>query len=258
MSKQMIYDLQQVGCSYRQRSICPWNRSKNIFWALKDISFQVCRGETVGIIGKNGAGKSTLLRLMAGIIEPSRGTIYREKGIRSTLLSLGAGFDKGLTGGQNIYLNGLLLGMKKSEIDACYHDIIDLAELGEFIDQPVLTYSSGMRSRLGFAIAYYVNADVILIDETLSVGDGAFRLKSSELLKKKIQSDQTVILVTHSISTTRALCDRIVWLEHGRSMKQHEKNETLIAYDKYLKTGVIQPEFLSTQDSEKGNSTYGK
>jgi ABC transporter-related protein len=244
MSKQMIYDLRNVGCSYRQRSLFPWNRSKNIFWALEDISFQVYRGETVGIIGKNGAGKSTLLRLMAHIIEPSRGTLYRDRSIRSTLLSLGAGFDRGLSGGQNIYLNGLLLGMKKKEIDECYRDIIDLAELGDFIDQPVLTYSSGMRSRLGFAIAYYVNADVILIDETLSVGDGAFRLKSSELLKKKIQSDQTVILVTHSISTIRELCDRVVWLEHGRSMRQHGKDETLIAYDNYLKTGVVQPEFL--------------
>ena len=119
MSKQMIYDLRNVGCSYRQRSLFPWNRSKNIFWALEDISFQVYRGETVGIIGKNGAGKSTLLRLMAHIIEPSRGTLYRDRSIRSTLLSLGAGFDRGLSGGQNIYLNGLLLGMKKKEIDEC-------------------------------------------------------------------------------------------------------------------------------------------
>ncbi len=244
MDKHMILDLQHVGCFYKKRNSVPWKTAKNVYWALNDVSFPVFRGETLGVIGKNGVGKSTLLRLIANIIAPDKGCIYREKSLRTTLLSLGAGFDNNLSGRQNIFLNGLFLGMKKREIMACQDDIIKLAELGAFIDQPVQTYSSGMRSRLGFAIAYYIKSDVILIDETLSVGDGAFRQKSAELLKNKITSGQTVILVSHSISAIRELCDRIIWIEYGKSMIEHGKNETLIAYDKYLKTGVIDSDFI--------------
>jgi lipopolysaccharide transport system ATP-binding protein len=173
----------------------------------------VRRGEALGIIGKNGAGKSSLLRVLAGIISPDRGA-YINHGYRATLLSLQVGFDRRLSGRENVMLSGLLLGLAKSEIVARMEEIIAFSELEEFIDQPIQTYSSGMRARLGFATAFYVRPDVLLIDEVLGVGDAAFVEKSKARMRERIRSDTTV-LVSHNAAAITELCDRAVWLHQG-------------------------------------------
>lgn len=218
MTQDTIFKLHHIGACYRKRTSLPWKDNK--FWALHDVSFDVIAGQTVGIIGRNGAGKSTLLKILAGIIMPDRGTICRRADVTVTMQSVGAGFDDRLTGRQNIFLSGLLLGMDKPSIANRVDEIIRLADIGEFIDEPIKHYSSGMRSRLGFAIAYYVDTDVILIDEVLAAGDQAFREKSSELLKEKIKSDRTVVLVSHDIPKISELCDRVIHIEKGRSIEE--------------------------------------
>ncbi len=225
--KKMIFDLKNVGMCYRKVASLPW--SCNEFWALKDVSFSVHRGETVGVIGRNGAGKSTLLRILANIIKPDIGLITRAD-VTVTMQSIGAGFDPRLTGRQNIFLSGLLLGMDKQHISQRIEKIIELADIGDFIDEPVKHYSSGMRARLGLSIAYYVDADVILIDEVLAVGDQAFKKKASELIKGKIKSDRTVVLVTHSMDTLRELCDRVIQIEDGRSLPELPVDQTIARY----------------------------
>ena len=225
--EELIFNLQNIGMCYRKAASMPWNGNK--FWALHDVSFEVYRGQTVGIIGRNGAGKSTLLKVMAGIIMPDKGIISRAK-VTITMQSLGAGFDPRLTGRQNIFLNGLLLGMEKKHIQKCVDKIIELADIGDFIDEPIKHYSDGMRSRLGFSIAYYVDTDVMLIDEALAAGDHAFQEKASELIKKKIKSDHTVILVSHSIPTIQELCDRVIQIEEGRSLPELPVEQTIKRY----------------------------
>ncbi len=228
----VIYELSNVAVYYKKVAVVPWlNTGK--FWALKDVSFQVKRGETVGVIGRNGAGKSTLLKIIAGILEPDRGKIKRSSHLQSTMLSLGAGFDFYLTGRQNIILNGLLLGISKKDIKKKIDSIIELADIKDFIDEPIRHYSTGMQARLGFAIAYHADADVILIDETLAVGDQEFQEKSGNLIKEKIESDHTVVLVSHSFPIIKSLCDRIIWIEDGVSMPEMPVAETM---NKYMET----------------------
>jgi len=222
-----VVDIQNVGLCYRRGAALPWR--KNEFWALKEVSFSVQRGETFGIIGRNGAGKSSLLKIIAGIIEPDRGTIQRAM-IRSTILSFGAGFEARLTGRQNIMLNGLQLGMNRAYVRSRMDRIIDLADIGAFIDQPVRTYSTGMRARLGFAIAYFIETDVLLIDEALAAGDEVFRRKAASLMKEKIQTDLTVILVSHSMALVRELCGRVIQIENGHSLPERPVSETVQHY----------------------------
>lgn len=212
VEEKKVIQVESVGISYR-RSNNPFSKDK--YWALKDISFDVYAGETLGILGRNGAGKSTLLRMLARIIEPDRGTIQFESGFRSALLALQVGFSGQLTGRQNILMSGMLLGMERQTMLRGMSSIIEMAALGEFIDQPVRTYSSGMRARLGFAIAIFSDPDVILLDEVLGVGDAAFRKQSSQLIKEKIRSDKTVILVSHNVGTIKQMCDRAIWIEDG-------------------------------------------
>ena len=223
----IIFNLQNIGMCYRKAASMPWNGNK--FWALHDVSFQVHRGQTVGIIGRNGAGKSSLLKILAGIIKPDKGVITRAN-VTITLQSLGAGFDARLTGRQNIFLNGLLLGMDKKHIKICVDKIIELADIGDFIDEPIKHYSDGMRSRLGFSIAYYVDTDVMLIDEALAAGDQAFKEKASELIKEKIKSDRTVVLVSHAMPTIQELCDRVIQIENGRSLPELSVEQTIKRY----------------------------
>lgn len=227
-----IFSLKNIGVSYARKTVCFWRPGAR-FWALQDVSFDVHRHQTVGIIGRNGSGKSTMLKLLAGIIEPDRGQIVRQSQ-RTTLLSLGAGFTPLLSGRQNVFINGLLIGMTKDEIEAKYQQILDIAELGSHIDEPVETYSTGMRARLGFAIAYHADSDAILIDETLGVGDERFRRKSEELIKQKINSDYTVVIVSHHINTLKELCDRVVWIEDGHSREERPVEETLENYLQYI------------------------
>src|SRR5690606_5298198 len=200
----MCFD--DVGVSYRNSMRFMGSR-KN--WALRHISFDVRRGETLGIIGRNGAGKSTLMKLLADIINPDEGKIEREFG-KLQLLSLQVGFLMHLTGRENAIMSGMLLGLRKKDILSGMKQIIEFSELGSQIDDPVRTYSAGMRARLGFAVARETSPDVLLIDEALSVGDAKFREKSKAVMAERIRSEKTVIIVSHNEQTIKEFCDRVI------------------------------------------------
>ncbi len=187
------------------------------FWADRDVSFTLERGEMLGIIGSNGAGKSTLLKAVSGIMEPTRGSIRRE-GTIAALLELGSGFDGDLTVKENTYLRGAMLGYTRKFMDETYGDIIDFAELREFEDRPFKQLSSGMKSRLAFSIASLVEPDILILDEVLSVGDGAFRKKSEAKMREIINGGATTILVSHSLPQVREMCDKVLWLNKGRQI----------------------------------------
>jgi lipopolysaccharide transport system ATP-binding protein len=223
-----LLSVDHVGLYYsRRRGFLKRSR----FWALKDVSFDLYGGETLGVIGRNGVGKSTLLRVLAGIIAPDTGSVMVHRpGLRISLLSLGAGFVPFLSGRENAILNGMMLGATKREIISRMDDIVAFSELNDFFDEPVNTYSTGMRARLGFSVAYHLEPDVILLDEVLGVGDEAFRKKSTDAMKQRIKSDKTVVLVSHSVPLLRELCDRIVWIEAGKSQLQGSVPEVLDAY----------------------------
>lgn len=209
---------------------------KEKFRALDNISFKVNKGEVLGIIGQNGSGKSTLLKIIANIFEPDSGSI-NSFGNKVGLLSLGAGFDNNLSGYENIFLSGMLLGYNKKYIKSIINEIIEFSELKEFIYKPVGTYSSGMYSKLSFAIAAFLEKDIILIDEVLSVGDIHFKEKSSNKIKELISDkEKTVIIVSHSISTVKDLCDRIMWLDEGKIMEQGEPKQILKEYKEFMKS----------------------
>lgn len=225
-----LIELQNVGLCYRSNHIF-YAKRRGRFWALDDVSLSVYPGETLGVIGRNGAGKSTLLKTIAGILKPDRGQVIL-RAERIALLSLQIGFVPHLTGKENIVLSGLLLGYSRREIKNRMPDIIAFAELGNFIHQPIDTYSTGMRARLGFAIAFYTNPDVLLVDETLGVGDANFKKKSTQKMKERIQSNHTVVLVSHNAKVIGELCDRVVWVENGRSLMEGETATVLEAYAK--------------------------
>jgi lipopolysaccharide transport system ATP-binding protein len=184
------------------------------FWAVRNLSFSIEKGETLGLIGANGSGKSTLLRLMTGIFPPDEGEISVE-GKVGALISLGAGFNAQMTGRENIYLNGAILGMNRAEIRKNFDAIVDFAELGEFLDAPVSSYSSGMTVRLGFSIAAHSHADLLIIDEVLSVGDLAFSIKCHRKMSEFRQNGGTTVLVSHNNQLIRNVCKQAIWLEHG-------------------------------------------
>ena len=187
------------------------------FWANRNISFNLEEGDMLGIIGTNGAGKSTLLKAVSGIMRPSEGTIVRH-GTIAALLELGSGFDGDLTVKENAYLRGAMLGYTRKFMDETYEQIIDFAELKEFEDRPFKQLSSGMKSRLAFSIASMVRPDILILDEVLSVGDGAFRKKSEAKMKEIINGGATTILVSHSLNQVRSMCSKILWLHKGRQI----------------------------------------
>ena len=219
--------LDNIGVSYPQRQ---GFLKRAGYWALQDISFSIFHGETVGIIGRNGVGKTTLLRLLSNIISPDKGRILREHGLRTVLLSLQAGFIPALTGRQNAIISGITLGLSRQKIESHIEQIVEFSELGEFIDQPVSTYSAGMRARLGFSVAMQVKPDVLLIDEVIAVGDEAFRKKSSEVIRERVKADETTVLVTHFPQLAKALCNRLIWLENGRIRMIGDVESVLTAY----------------------------
>ena len=184
------------------------------FWALKDISFEVQRGETFGIIGRNGSGKSTMLKCLAKILQPEQGTVAIT-GSMSALLELGAGFHPELSGRENVYLNGAILGLSRRQIDERFDEIVEFAGLREFIDTPVKNYSSGMYVRLGFAVAINVDPDVLIIDEVLAVGDTEFQEKCADKINDFRDKGRTIVLVSHSLSDVRNLCSRVAWIDKG-------------------------------------------
>ena len=209
--------------------------SGKIFKAVKGVSFEVPKGEILGICGKNGSGKSTLLRAISGIFSPDHGSINLH-GNSISLLSIGVGFQKQLTGYENIYLSGMLLGYTKEEIDKKVDEIIEFSELGEFIYRPVRSYSSGMYSKLAFSITAILETDIILIDEVLSVGDIHFKEKSYNKMKELISdSNRTVVIVSHSSKTVEELCDRVIWLHEGLIKEEGNPHKIMAKYEEFMR-----------------------
>ena len=199
------------------------------FWALKDVSFEVPEGSTFGLIGSNGSGKSTLLKCLAKIYYPEKGSIGY-KGRVAALLEVGSGFHPELSGRENIFLNGSILGMKKAEITKKFDEIVDFSGVEQFIDQPVKNYSSGMYVRLGFSVAINVDPDVLVVDEVLSVGDAEFQEKCAQKFVDFKKAGKTVILVSHAMGAVRSMCDHAAWLSHGELISIGEAKPTIDAY----------------------------
>jgi len=211
MTNKIVISAKNVGVAYRRLSGL-FKHEK--YWALKDITLDVYKGETLGILGKNGVGKSTLLKILAGIIRPDKGSVINY-GVSASLLSLQAGFVQYLTGKENAILGGMMLGLTKKEITQKIEEIYEYSDIGDFFYQPVRSYSSGMRARLGFSVAIYANPDVILLDEVLGVGDSDFRIKSTKTMKQIVRSEKTIIIVSHQPALIKELCDRVVLISNG-------------------------------------------
>ena len=212
------------------------------FWADRHVTFSLDRGDMLGIIGTNGAGKSTLLKAISGIMVPTVGRVECNGKI-AALLELGSGFDGDLTVKENTYLRGAMLGYTKKFMDDTYESIIDFAELKEFENRPFKQLSSGMKSRLAFSIASLVNPDILILDEVLSVGDGAFRQKSEAKMKSIITGGATTILVSHSIAQVRTMCNKVLWLDHGNQIAfGNDVKHICDKYEEYLKTKVLPKE----------------
>ena len=205
------------------------DRKKEKLHVLKDIDFQVEKGEVFGIIGRNGAGKSTLLKIISGILKPTKGRVTL-KGNVAPMLELGSGMDSNLTGRENVFLNGSILGFSKSFLEERYDDIVDFSELGEFMEVPVRNYSSGMISRLAFSIASMVVPDILIADEILSVGDERFQEKSKKRMVELMKSGTTVLFVSHNIAQVEEICDRVMWLEDGYVKMMGDASEVCQAF----------------------------
>jgi ABC-type polysaccharide/polyol phosphate transport system ATPase subunit len=212
-----------------QRSILRDLRPSETFPALTDVTFSVPKGSTYGVIGKNGSGKSTALKLVAGITKPTSGTV-RVVGRISALIELGAGFHPEISGRENVFINGIMLGLSKREIQERFDEIVDFAELREFIDAPVKTYSSGMYMRLGFAVAIHVNPDVLLVDEVLAVGDEGFTHKCLDKFAEFRRRGKTILLVTHSLGLVERFCDEALWIDHGTARASGDPRRVVGAY----------------------------
>lgn len=209
--------------------------------ALDDINLELYRGETLGVIGRNGCGKSTLLKVLAGILEPDTGKVELNNH-KVSLQTLAAGFDQELSGEDNAVISSMLLGHRRSIAKENLNKINEFAELEDSFYEPVKTYSSGMRARLGFAVAITMHADVLLVDEVLGVGDAIFRQKAEKAILDKINSDQTVVFVSHSTSQVQRLCDRVIWLEQGKIYKMGEAKSVIEGYLSFLRDKANEPE----------------
>ncbi len=221
---------------YRERNnslkiaIMRGGRAKvDMFWALQDVSFEVYEGSTTGLIGENGSGKSTMLKCLARILRPDTGSVS-VTGKMSALLELGAGFHPELSGRENVFLNGAILGLKQKELAAKFDDIVDFAGIGQYIDEPVKNYSSGMYVRLGFSVAINVEPDILLVDEVLAVGDEAFQRKCLERFADLKNSGKTVIIVSHSMGSVINMCDHVIWFKKGRKMADGDPRQVVEAY----------------------------
>jgi ABC-type polysaccharide/polyol phosphate transport system ATPase subunit len=201
--------------------------------ALKEVSFSVRHGTVLGVLGANGAGKSTLVRTIAGILPPTTGRVELE-GRVSTLLALGVGFNKQLSGRENVVLGGLAAGLSRSQMEAKYDEIVEFAELEEFMDLPMRTYSSGMYGRLAFSVAVNMDPDILLIDEALSVGDARFKRKSFRRMRKLCEEDRTVVLVSHALQSIKDLCDQAIWMHEGELRMWDDPEAVIDAYTEFL------------------------
>jgi len=222
---EVLVELENVGVAFSAQRRLAGGR----FWALEDVSLTLRRGERLGVIGRNGAGKSTLLRAIAGILVPDRGTIRRAP-VSCQLLSLSLGFVPHLSGRDNAVLSGLMLGLRRRDIIARLPAIREFSELGDFFEQPIAAYSAGMVMRLSFSVAIQVEPDVLLIDEVLAVGDTEFQQKSGAAMHARMGEGHTVVLVSHDEQQISALCDRVLWIEHGRSVLESDRDTVFAAY----------------------------
>ena len=213
----------------KERLVRGWKNKTEVRTVLKDINLEIKKGETVALIGVNGSGKSTLLKLMTKIIYPNKGTL-KTYGKLTSLLELGAGFHPDFTGRENIYFNAAIFGLTRQEIDARLQSIIDFSELGDFIDSPVRTYSSGMYMRLAFSVAINVDAEILLIDEILAVGDQHFQEKCFAKLEELAKSNMTIVIVSHSLGSIRKLCNRAIWINNGEVAMDGEASKVIDAY----------------------------
>src|SRR5712664_4451297 len=212
-----------------QRSILRDLQPSETFPALTDVSFAVQKGSTYGVMGRNGSGKSTALKLVAGITKPTSGSV-RVEGRISALIELGAGFHPEISGRENVFINGIMLGLTKREVGRRFDEIVDFAEMKDFIDAPVKTYSSGMYMRLGFAVAIHVDPDVLLVDEVLAVGDEGFTHKCLDKFAEFRRSNKTILLVTHSLNLIERFCDDALWLDSGHAMSHGDTKRVVGAY----------------------------
>lgn len=241
VNKETVVRLEQVGVRYRIASerVATFKEymirrfqgkiALGDFWALRQVDLSIFKGEMIGLIGPNGAGKSTLLKLIARVMRPTKGRVW-VKGVVAPLLEFGAGFHPDLTGRENIFLNGALLGFTNSEMQEKFDRIVDFAELWEFIDVPVRNYSSGMAARLGFAVATDIDPDILILDEILSVGDESFQRKSLSRMREFRDHGATIILVSHNMETISDMCHRAVWLDHGQITMVGESGDVVPAY----------------------------
>ena len=228
LSKEKVDSLKEYIIKSIKREI-----NYNEFWALKDVSFTVEKGDRVGILGLNGAGKSTLLKVIAGVFKPTEGSVTKY-GKVAPLLELGAGFDPQYTGKENIYLYGAVLGYSKEFIDEKYDEIVEFSELGNFIDVPIKNYSSGMKSRLGFSIATVVSPKILILDEVLSVGDAKFRKKSEKKVLNMFDAGVTVLFVSHSLAQVKRLCNKAMILDKGKLVAYGDIDEIAERYEKMI------------------------
>ena len=201
------------------------------FWALKNVTFSVNKGDVVGLIGSNGAGKSTLLKVVSGVMKPTSGKVEVD-GVISPMIELGAGFDQNLTARENIYLNGAILGYSKKFLDSKFDEIVEFSELKDFLDVPVKNFSSGMTAKLAFSIATIVDPEILIVDEILSVGDLRFQEKSKNKMMEMIKGGTTVLYVSHSLESIKELCNKVIWLDHGQVVKMGETKEICDEYYK--------------------------
>lgn len=222
LSKLAIRSLQEIFVNFLDKE----TRGRHRFWALRDVSFSIRAGETVGILGPNGSGKSTILKLISRIIDPTTGVITIS-GRLSALLELGAGFHPDLTGRENIYLNGSILGFNRTAMNQKLDSIIEFADIGEFIDVPIRNYSSGMQMRLGFSVAVHVEPEIILVDEVLAVGDYSFQLKCLDKIRQMQREGVTILFVSHDFEAAERLCSRALWLDNGYLQAEGEVPDIL-------------------------------
>lgn len=226
----MAYGIKDLGCNLAGIRQDTSRLRKHEFWAVRDVSMDIKRGETIGIIGANGSGKTTLLRLIHSIFPPDCGEIHM-RGRMGALIALGAGFHPLMTGRENVYLNGAILGLSKAEIGARMEEIVDFSEIGEFLDAPVSTYSSGMKVRLGFAVASQMNPDILIVDEVLAVGDASFRERCADRMRQFTQNGGSVVLVSHNMLTVEELCERVVRLDKGQVREIGAPRDVIANYE---------------------------
>lgn len=231
-------ELENVSLCYRRRAVFFLSKNKNLrkdkeFWALRDISLKIYEGETIGLIGRNGSGKSTVSRIISGSLVPDYG--QRQIKGKVHLLALGIGFRPTMTGRENVMISGSILGLSRPEIREKMPEIEEFAELGDFFDEPIRTYSAGMRSRLGFAVSTAVNPDILILDEVMSTGDAAFRKKANDRMKEMRERTKTVVIVSHVPAQLEELCSRVIWFEKGRIVMDGKVDDVLPEYASFCK-----------------------